>query len=46
MKNREDTLGLAEQLIEPFVIPHVPEGTEPRALIDQWLHAIATDNQL
>lgn len=39
-------LGAAEQLIEPFVIPHVPEGTEPMALIDQWLHAVATDSQL
>ncbi|MEX1669895.1 DNA cytosine methyltransferase [Zhongshania guokunii] len=45
MKNRKDILASAERLIAPFVLPHVPEGTEPKALVDQWLHAIATGSQ-
>ncbi|MBB5186679.1 DNA (cytosine-5)-methyltransferase 1 [Zhongshania antarctica] len=45
MKNRKDILASAELLIAPFVLPHVPEGTEPKALVDQWLHAIATGSQ-
>lgn len=35
----------AEELIENKALPHVPEGTKVEAVIDQWLHAIATDSQ-
>ncbi|KHS78255.1 DNA cytosine methyltransferase [Pectobacterium brasiliense] len=45
MKNNSEVINKAEKLIEPLVISHVPEGTEPKALVDQWLHAIATDSQ-
>ncbi|POE01078.1 DNA (cytosine-5-)-methyltransferase [Pectobacterium odoriferum] len=45
MKNSLEIINKAEKLIEPLVISHVPEGTEPKALVDQWLHAIATDSQ-
>ncbi|MBA0174615.1 DNA cytosine methyltransferase [Pectobacterium carotovorum] len=44
MKNSSEIINKAEKLIESLVIPHVPEGTEPQALVDQWLHAIATDS--
>ncbi|GKW41700.1 DNA cytosine methyltransferase [Pectobacterium parvum] len=45
MKNSSQIINKAEKLIEPLVVSHVPEGTEPKALVDQWLHAIATDSQ-
>lgn len=45
MKNNIEMLQNAENLISPLVLPHIPEGTGPQALIDQWLHAIATDSQ-
>ncbi|GKX43771.1 cytosine-specific methyltransferase [Pectobacterium carotovorum subsp. carotovorum] len=45
MKNSSEIINKAEKLIESLVIPHVPDGTEPQALVDQWLHAIATDSQ-
>lgn len=45
MKNNSELLQHAEKIISPFVLSHIPEGTEPQALIDQWIHAIATDSQ-
>ncbi|GAD89180.1 modification methylase [Vibrio halioticoli NBRC 102217] len=35
-----------EETIKPLASKHVPEGTEVRAVVEQWLHAIATDSQL
>lgn len=46
MKNKPNTILKAEALLKPLAIPHVPQESEVKALIDQWLHAIATDSQL
>ncbi|MFA3790902.1 DNA cytosine methyltransferase [Aliiglaciecola sp. SL4] len=46
MTSKPYMLQEAEELIRPLVIEHVPEGTEAQAVIDQWIHAIATDSQL
>lgn len=43
MKN-EEVIQKIEELITPIAIQHTPEGSEVRAVIDQWLHAIATDS--
>ncbi|ACA89168.1 DNA cytosine methyltransferase [Shewanella woodyi] len=45
MKTDPNSLEQAKILIEPMVLPHVPEGTEPKALVDQWLHALATESE-
>ncbi|MEI8605158.1 hypothetical protein [Pseudoalteromonas sp. B160] len=45
MKTNLELLQIAEELILPLVTPHVPEGTEIQAVIEQWIHAIATDSQ-
>ena len=44
MKEKSELLCKAEELIRPLVELHIPDGTEPQAVIDQWLHAIATDS--
>lgn len=36
----------AEQILEPLATKHTPEGTQTIAVIEQWLHAIALDNEL
>lgn len=46
MKNKPNTILKAEALLKPLAIPHVPQESDVEALIDQWLHAIATDSQL
>lgn len=46
MKSKSNTIQKAEALLKPLAIPHVPQDSEVEALIDQWLHAIATDSQL
>ena len=46
MTSKSDVLQKAEELIRPLAVEHVPEGTEEQAIIDQWIHAIATDSQL
>ncbi|MCZ8501672.1 DNA cytosine methyltransferase [Vibrio lentus] len=46
MNNKSNTILKAEALLKPLAIPHVPQDSEVEALIDQWLHAIATDSQL
>lgn len=38
--------GEAELALKDLAIAHVPEGSEYRAVIDQWLHALSTDCQL
>ncbi|MFT4693986.1 MAG: DNA (cytosine-5)-methyltransferase 1, partial [Francisella sp.] len=35
----------ADLVIRPLAILHVPNGSDLEAVIDQWLHAIATDSQ-
>ena len=46
MKNSVLSLHEKKALILPIAELHSPEGTVPEALIDQWLHALATDSQL
>ncbi len=45
MKDKPELIREVETLIAPLVLPHVPEGTEAQAVIDQWVHAIATDSE-
>lgn len=45
MKDKSKLLCKAEELIRPLVESHIPDGTEAQAVIDQWLHAVATDSQ-
>lgn len=32
-------------ILEPLVQEHIPEGSDAQAIIDQWVHALATDSQ-
>ncbi|MEZ9590267.1 DNA cytosine methyltransferase [Vibrio breoganii] len=46
MNSKASVLQQAEELIKPLASQHVPkEGTQVEAIIDQWLHAVATDSQ-
>lgn len=45
MANKVSILEKAEALLKPLAICHVPSGSDVAAVIDQWLHAIATDSQ-
>lgn len=45
MKRSSELLVKAEGVLEPLVTPHVPKGTESKAVVDQWIHAIATNSQ-
>lgn len=45
MKDKSEQLLQAEKLIRSLAEPHIPEGTEAQAVIDQWLHALSTDSQ-
>ena len=45
MKNESVELQNVEKLLLPLAEQHTPEGTEPQAVVDQWVHAIATDSQ-
>lgn len=45
MKNESVGLQNVEKILLPFAEQHAPEGTEPQAVVDQWVHAIATDSQ-
>lgn len=44
MKSKSALFQKVEELIRPKVLPHVPDGTDVQALVDQWIHAIATDS--
>lgn len=46
MKDKPELLRKAEELIRPLAEPHIPDGTEIQAVIDQWLHAVATNSHL
>lgn len=45
MKAQSEILIKTEELIKPLAQSHIPQGTELQAIVDQWLHAIATDSQ-
>ena len=45
-QNKPEELLKAEQLISDLAEPHAPKGTEVQAVIDQWIHAVATDSEL
>lgn len=45
MKNASVELQNIEKTLLPLAEQHAPEGTEPQAVVDQWVHAIATDSQ-
>jgi DNA (cytosine-5)-methyltransferase 1 len=45
MKNKTNVLQQAEALIKPLALAHVPQDSDVVAVIDQWLHALATDSQ-
>lgn len=45
MKNSHNVLEQAEAIIKPLALVHVPEASDVVAVVDQWLHAIATDSQ-
>lgn len=46
MNKKTDSLSQAELLLSPLAQAHVPEESDITAVVDQWLHAIATDSQL
>lgn len=45
MNTKVELFKAVEKHLIPLAAPHVPEGTEIQAVIDQWLHAIATESQ-
>ncbi|HUM99775.1 MAG TPA: DNA cytosine methyltransferase [Halothiobacillus sp.] len=45
MKNKISPLKQAEMLIKPLAMLHVPPKSDVEAVIDQWIHALATDSQ-
>lgn len=45
MKNKVNISQESKILITPIATPHVPKESEVEAVIDQWLHALATDSQ-
>ena len=44
MNNKTNVLLQAEEIIKPLALEHV-QDSDVEAVIDQWLHAIATDSQ-
>ena len=45
IQSKSKELLKAESLISDLAKPHAPKGTEIQAVIDQWIHAIATDSE-
>ena len=45
MINKTNVLLQAEESIKPLALEHVPQDSDVKAVIDQWLHAIATESQ-
>src|SRR5690554_5900432 len=45
MNSKSNVLLQAEEIIKPLALKHVPQDSDVAAVIDQWLHAIATDSQ-
>lgn len=46
MKNMKPTIEQIEESLYEYAKPFSPPGTEVKAVIHQWLHAIADDNKL
>jgi DNA (cytosine-5)-methyltransferase 1 len=46
MKSKTNVLQQAEALVKPLALSHVPQDSAVEAVIDQWLHALATGSQL
>jgi DNA (cytosine-5)-methyltransferase 1 len=46
MKNNNEKLLMCKKLLNETASLHCPDGTNVQAVIDQWLHAIATDSDL
>lgn len=46
MNNKSNVLIQAEELIRHSALTHVPQDSDVEAVVDQWLHAIATNSQL
>lgn len=44
MSDKSSVLLQAEEIIKPLALEHVPQGSDVQAVIDQWLHALATDS--
>lgn len=44
--SHSNQLDEAAELLQPIAELHTPEGTEGRAVIDQWLHAVAVGSEL
>lgn len=44
MNDSKNVLEQAKQLLHPFAEEHTPEGSEIEAVVDQWLHALATNS--
>ena len=44
MNNKLELLKVVEEQVALLAEKHAPEGTEVQAVVDQWLHAIATDS--
>ena len=42
----KNQLDEASSLLDPIARLHAPDGTESEAVIDQWLHALATGSEL
>ncbi|POP54567.1 DNA cytosine methyltransferase [Zhongshania marina] len=45
MKNRTNILQQVEVFLQSWALPHVPPASDVDAVVDQWIHAIATDSQ-
>lgn len=45
MKEKSNVIQQAEMLIQPLALEHVPQDSDVDAVVDQWLHAVATDSQ-
>lgn len=43
--NKIEVLEIVNELLYDLAKPHTPEDTTVQAIIDQWLHAIATNSQ-
>lgn len=45
MNIKNNLLERVEEVLMPLALPHTPEGTDTIAIIDQWIHALATNNE-
>jgi len=45
MSSKSEVLLKTEALIKPLALEHVPLDSDVEAVVDQWIHALATDSQ-